>query len=148
MAMHDMSGLPDPELNADFYRDVPAKRLVAWFLDALIIVALSIAFIFLSFFTAIWVLPLVIFAVSIAYRTICLNAYSATLGMRFVGIEIRDRKGNRVDSTLAFLHSAVFTSLFIIPLLIIASFVVVLVTPYKQGLHDLPFGTTAIRSPG
>ena len=36
--MNDLyPGLPDPRLNAEFYADIPAKRLLAWVIDTVII---------------------------------------------------------------------------------------------------------------
>jgi len=40
---HSMTqGLPDPTTDAEFYEGVPARRLIAWIIDAVIIVALAV----------------------------------------------------------------------------------------------------------
>ena len=37
-----MAGLPDPERDRQFYEGVPARRLVAFFIDTVVIVAISL----------------------------------------------------------------------------------------------------------
>ena len=39
----DLSALPDPELDAQFYAGVPFKRLLAWVFDVIAIILLSSA---------------------------------------------------------------------------------------------------------
>ncbi|MEM9212355.1 MAG: RDD family protein [Pseudomonadota bacterium] len=142
-----MAGLPDPDIDQQFYADVPLRRLAAWIVDCLIILGLTVAALILSLFTLTWILPIVATGLSIAYRTIMLQRYSATVGMLWMGIEIRNGAGERVGPQLALLHSTTFSLMFFIPILPIIGMIMMLVTQYKQGLHDLPFGTTAIRTP-
>ena len=37
-----MAGLPDPDLDRQFYEGVPARRLAAWFVDLAIILAVGV----------------------------------------------------------------------------------------------------------
>jgi len=142
-----MSGLPDPNSDRAFYEQVPLLRLVAFFIDAFIVVGMAMVCLVLSFFTLIWVLPLLAFAISVAYRARSIQVFSATLGMKWLGIELRDGNGDPLDAQTGLYHSLLFTALFIIPIIPFINMIVMAVTPYGQGLHDMPFRTTAIRRP-
>ena len=37
-----LPGLPDPEIDREFYEGVPARRLVAWFVDVILILAMGV----------------------------------------------------------------------------------------------------------
>lgn len=97
--------LPDPDFNSDFYKDVPAKRLVAWGIDVVIITALCILVIPFTAFTALFFLPVLYFTLGLTYRTMTLAKSSATLGMRIMAIELRDKDGARFDLKHAAIHS-------------------------------------------
>jgi uncharacterized RDD family membrane protein YckC len=90
-------------------------------------------------FPAIW--PLV----AILYTILTLGGpHSATPGMRFMGIEIRTLRGERLNYGLALVHSILFwLSVSILTPLIL---VVALFTARKQLLHDLVMNMAAIRS--
>ena len=102
-----MTALPDPDYQAEFYASVPAKRLIAWVIDSILIFTLSAAAVLLTAFTGLLIWPLLYLAVGFAYRTVTIANGSATWGMRFAGIELRDSAGQRLDSGLAALHTAV-----------------------------------------
>ena len=55
------SGLPDPDYHAEFYADVPSKRLMAWVIDTILIAAV----VFLISLTG-FLLPLIIFPILFA----------------------------------------------------------------------------------
>lgn len=141
---HRETQLPDPEYYAGLYTDVPVKRFFAWCIDTFIVVvlvglvtlfALLIPLLFLS----------VLFAVlSFFYRWGTIAAWSATPGMHFMAIELRDRYGHRLDTTTAFLHTAGYAiSVVTVPLQLI-SIVLMLTTQRRQGLTDLILGTAAL----
>ena len=144
---HPLGGLPDPARQAEFYNQVPALRLIAFFIDTAIILILTLICPILSLFTLSWIMPFLSFAISVGYRMIALQTHSATLGMKWMGIELREGTGHPVTRQTALFHSAVFSAMFIIPFIPVINMVIMLVTPYGQGLHDMPFGTTAIRRP-
>ena len=96
-----MAGLPDPERDRQFYEGVPARRLVAWFVDValVLLVGVPLALLFglftLGFGFALF--PLVVAGTGFLYRVATIAGGSATWGMRFVGIELRRGDGSRFD---------------------------------------------------
>ncbi|MCC6008662.1 MAG: RDD family protein [Rhodobacteraceae bacterium] len=139
--------LPDPETAPQFYEGVPAKRLVAWFVDMILVVALTLVVVVATFFIAIFIFPLVLLVVNLGYRSYFVARNSATPGMRFVGIELRNREGAHLEPVEAVLHSVAYTlvAAFVLPLVI--SIVLILTSARKQGLHDMFLGTAAINRP-
>ena len=140
-------GLPDPDTEAEFYDDVPTKRLIAWFADTIVIGLIVLLLTVLSIFTALFVLPLVWMGVSFLYRWLTIASRSATPGMRLVSIELRRADGTRFDGVTALLHTAGYAfSVVTFPLQLV-SIVLMLMTARKQGLTDLVLGTAAINRP-
>jgi len=146
-----MAGLPDPELDRQFYAGVPTRRVVAWVLDLIIILAVGVpiglffGLVTLGFGFALF--PFILAAVALAYRTATLKSSSATLGMRFTGIEFRRGDGSRFDALTAFLHSAIWTVCFSAIVLQFVSCLAILGTRYRQSISDVILGTTAINRP-
>ena len=93
-----------------------------------------------------WLLfPAVWPVVAILYSVLTLGGpHSATPGMRFMGIEIRTLRGERMDYGLALLHVLGFW--FSVAILTPLVLLVALFTERKQLLHDLVLGTVAVRS--
>lgn len=141
----------DPAFEHESYQGVPLRRLVAFCVDVVIVFVISAAVMLIgvvfTFLTLGLGAPLAVLAVSLAdflYRWLLLAEGSATLGMRLVGIQIRDCEGRRLDALLALLHVAGFyVSIIFAPLLII-SWVVMAFTPERRMLHDLVLGTLAV----
>ena len=137
-------GLPDPVREAEFYADVPTKRLIAWVVDVILISLMTAGAVILSLFTGLFILPLVYAAISFLYRWISLTGSSATPGMRLVSLEMRKGDGERFDGATAFLHTAgYFVSVAVFPLQLI-SVVLMLMSERKQGLTDMILGTAAL----
>ncbi|MGZ9809830.1 RDD family protein [Pseudoroseicyclus sp. H15] len=139
--------LPDPQRRPDFYEGVPSRRLLAWIGDGiatLLLTCLALpftAFIGIFFFGALWM------AVSFFYRWLTIAAFSATPGMAFWGIELREGDGGRMSSGAAFVHTLGYlVSVAMAPLQLI-SVVLMLITERKQGLTDHLIGSAAIRRP-
>ena len=144
-AMTDLDWqLPDPDRQSEFYADVPVKRLVAWVIDAAIVLALTLLAIPLTLFTALFYLPVLWLVLSFAYRTVTLARGSATWGMRFMGIEVRNHRGERLALPDAALHTLIYSvcMAFVIPQIV--SVVLMLTTPRAQGIPDLALGTAAL----
>lgn len=141
------TGLPDPDEFPLLYDRVPARRLVAWLFDLGITFAATMAIIVLTLGLAVFVIPLVWLAVSFFYRTFMLGAGSATVGMRLVGIELRDRDGRRFDYVQAALHTFLYSVFISSVVLQFVSAVLMLGTRYGQGLPDVIMGSTAINTP-
>jgi uncharacterized RDD family membrane protein YckC len=140
-------GLPDPDVAPGFYDGVPLKRFVAWLIDGVIVLMLTLVAVPLTAFVALFFLPLVWLAIGFVYRTATLSAASATPGMRLVGIELRDRWGRPFDLGHAILHTLGYT-LSISTLIVQAASVALMLTgARRQGLTDLVLGTAAINRP-
>lgn len=146
-----MDGLPDPERDAQFYDGVPARRLAAWLVDALVVLAIGvpIAVIFgivtLGFGFVLF--PMFLIGVSFLYRTTTIAAASATWGMRAFGIELRRSDGTRFDFATAVLHTFIYTVCFSVIVLQAISCAAMAGTRYGQGIPDIILRTTAINAP-
>lgn len=139
-----MPNLPDPDRQQQFYSGVNAKRLLAWVIDTVIIVVLSVLAVVFTAFVGAFVWPLLIMVIGFAYRVVTLANGSATLGMRFVGIEFRNADGARFDMPLALAHTTGFTISFILPILQVISVVMMMTGARGQGLTDAFLGTVAL----
>lgn len=138
--------LPDPELQPEFYADVPFKRVAAWAIDLVVTLVLTLAAVALTLFIGAFFLPLLFAAVSIGYRTVMLSRYSATLGMMLMALKWRRLNGSAPDALTAFLYSCFHAGLWTVFPAQIASMVMIVVTPYRQGLHDTVLGTTMLHT--
>lgn len=139
-----MSRLPDPIRQPEFYDSVPAKRLLAWIIDSFITFVLSALAVVMTAFIGAFFWVFLYFLVGFGYRVVTIAAGSATWGMRFAGIELRDAAGRRLDPGLALAHTAGYTvSMMISPLQVI-SIVMMLTTARGQGLTDIILGTAML----
>jgi uncharacterized RDD family membrane protein YckC len=136
--------LPDPEYQAEFYADVPVKRALAWVVDTLLIAALTMLVVPFTAFVGLFFLPALYLAVGFLYRTVALTRNSATLGMRLMAIEFRDRSGRRFDLGTAVLHTLGYTLTIGTLLPQLLSIGLMLTTARGQGLTDIVLGTVAI----
>ncbi len=142
----------DPAVHPERYDGVRTRRIFAFLIDAaLVLFLMVVAYVVIAVvgvftFGLLWLLfPAVWPVVAILYSVLTLGGpYSATPGMRFVGIEIRTVGGGRMDYGLALLHALLFWA----SVVILTPFVllVALFTERKQLLHDLIIGTAAVRS--
>lgn len=142
----------DPAIHPELYEGVRTRRAFAFLIDFAVIVALMVvAYVVIAvvgIFTLglLWLLlPAVWPVVAILYSVLTLGGpYSATPGMRFMGIEMRTLRGEPIYYGLALLHVLGFwVSVAILTPLIL---LVTLFTSRKQLLHDLILGTVAVRS--
>lgn len=136
--------LPDPEIQHEFYDDVPVKRLVAFVVDTVLIALICVAVLPFTAFTGIFFFPFLMMVVGFAYRVITLTNASATPGMRLTAIEFRTALGQPFDLSTAFLHTLGLTVSFGVPLLQLISVVLMATTPRGQGLSDRVLGTVAL----
>ncbi|GGL60820.1 RDD family protein [Wenxinia marina] len=140
-------GLPDPETRPEFYRGTAVKRAIAWVLDVTLIAILAVLVLPFTAFTGLFFFPMLMLVLGFVYRWLTLSGGSATWGMRLMGIEIRDRTGERLDSQTALLHTAGYTvSVLAAPAQLISA-ILMLVTPRGQGLTDMILGTAAMNRP-
>lgn len=142
----------DPAIHPELYEGVRTRRAFAFLIDFSVIVVLMVAayvvIAIVGIFTLglLWLLlPAVWPVVAILYSVLTLGGpSSATPGMRFMGIEMRNLRGEPIYYGLALLHVLGFwVSVAILTPLIL---LVALFTSRKQLLHDLILGTVAVRS--
>ncbi|WP_170325235.1 RDD family protein [Ruegeria arenilitoris] len=139
-----MTHLPDPDSQPEFYQSVATKRFVAWLFDIALISLLCIVPVFLTFGAGLFFLPLIYGVISFVYRVVTIANGSATLGMRFMGIELRDAFGARMDMGKAVAHTAgyfVSMAFFVVQ---IVSVIMMLTSARCQGLTDAFLGTVMI----
>lgn len=136
--------LPDPKRQPEFYSDVLIKRVFAWVFDAIVISALTIVAVLGTAFTAIFILGIVTLLISLLYRWMSIAAWSATPGMRLMSLELRDHRGEKLSSSTAFWHSALYLFFrgMVIPQII--SFAMMLWSERGQSLHDAFTGVVAL----
>ena len=136
--------LPDPALHPECYEHVIGKRFLAWVVDLAITLGLMLGAIILSGFIALFVFPVVWFALAVAYRTFMLARYGATAGMMLAAVEWRGLDGSVPSQEYALAHSVIYalSMTFVVPQIL--SVVLMLNTPYRQGLNDWILRTTII----
>ncbi|MGR3492015.1 MAG: RDD family protein [Shimia sp.] len=144
IAQDPYANLPDPESQADFYADVPLKRLLAWVVDVTVIFAFSVLVSLLTLGIGFFLFVGVFMLTSFLYRVLTLAGGSSTWGMRLFGVEIRTHTGERLDTLTAFLHTLFYSVSFGVVIVQLASAVMMLMTPRGQGLSDMLLGTVAI----
>jgi uncharacterized RDD family membrane protein YckC len=136
--------LPDPQTQAEFYADVPLKRLFAWVIDVVLIAIVCLLVLPFTAFTGVFFFPALMAVVGFVYRVVTLASGSATWGMRLVSLEMRRQTGDRFDFATALLHTIGFyVSVAMAPLQLI-SIVLMLLSARAQGLTDHVMGTVAI----
>ena len=142
-----LTALPDPELRPEFYAAVPLKRLVAWLIDTVAILLLTLIVLPFTAFVAAFFLPALYVMMNLAYRTVGMARWSATPGMWLMAVEFRRADGSRLDPGTAFLHSLGYTVSMALVVPQVASVVLMLVSRHGQGLSDHVLGTVALNRP-
>lgn len=137
------SGLPDPQFNPDFYRDVTSKRFFAWIIDVIIISVLTIVISTVSII-GLFFIPFIFLVVDFFYRALTISSGSATLGMRLMSIELRTYDGERLSPGMAAAHTFFYMVSFGIFIAQAASVFFMLTSPRGQGLVDRLLGVVAI----
>jgi len=136
--------LPDPAYEAEFYRDLILKRFVAWVVDLLITLVLVAVVVLMTVFIGLFFLPVLWITISVAYRTVMLSNYGATLGMMLAAIKLRHLDGRRAEPVTCLWHAVIFSASMASVFGQIVSVALMLTTPYRQGLNDVILGTTLI----
>jgi uncharacterized RDD family membrane protein YckC len=142
----------DPQTDPALFEGILSKRIVAFCVDAVLVVCLLIPaaiIVFVLGFVTLglgWLLFPPLFAiVALVYIVLTLGGpASATPGMRITGVEMRTWSGARMFPVLAVMHALVFwVSITVFTPLIL---LVALFTRRKQLLHDLLLGVVAVNS--
>jgi len=141
-------GLPDPDAQPEFYEGVPTKRLLAWCADALLIFLISAVLVPFTAFTALFYFPGLAMVVAFLYRSVTLARGSATPGMRLMGIEFRNFRGERFDAGTAVLHTALYTVWVATMVLQLVSVALMLGSSRRQSLSDMILNSAAINRAG
>lgn len=136
--------LADPLTQPQFYRDVAAKRFLAWIIDTIVIALFSLLIVPFTAFVALFFFFALMAVVSFVYRVITLTTGSATWGMRLMAIEIRNASGARLDLGQAFLHTLGYTISWAVAPLQLISIVLMATSNRGQGLTDMVIGTAAL----
>ncbi len=144
-------GLPDPDLDRQFYVGVPARRLAAWFIDLVVTLVITVvaglAIAVLTLGIGFLLLPPIAATVAFLYRTLTIGNRSATWGMRMMGIEFRNRSGDRFDMTTAAIHTGIYMLCVFTVVGWLVHCIAIVGSRFGQGIPDLLLGTTAINRP-
>ncbi|MEM7317912.1 MAG: RDD family protein [Pseudomonadota bacterium] len=139
-----MAHLPDPDNQPEFYQSVAVKRFFAWIFDSIVIVFLSVIAVLFTAFIGAFFFAFLYLIIGFIYRVATIANGSATWGMRFFGVELRDAYGARLDGGLALAHTAGYTVSMAIPVIQLVSILMMLTTARGQGLTDTVLGTVAL----
>lgn len=142
---------PLPAIDPERLRGVVWRRMIAYGIDVVVIgLLMGLFFLVLSplFVLSLGLLssPIVFLVglVPVAYHTLLIGGQrSATLGQRLLDLEVRTVEGRRPGFLQAFILTVLFyVSIMLTSLLIL---LVVPLTRYRQGVHDLLAATVVLR---
>ena len=135
---------PSPDHQPEFYEGILAKRFFAWCIDSVLILLLCLILLPFTGFVGLFFLLPMMAVVGFIYRAATLSSSSATWGMRFTGMELRDANDRRLDGVTALLHTAGYSvSIAVAPLQVI-SVILMCISERHQGLTDALLGTIAL----
>lgn len=133
------------------YDGVRSRRIMAFFIDYAIVLALCVPVAVLVFFIGIFTLglgfflyPILFLLVAIPYIGLSMGGPNqATPGMRMMSIRVVRLDGRPVDFMLAIVHGVLFWALnaVLTPFVLLAT----LVLNRKQTVHDWLLGTVVVR---
>ncbi len=136
--------IPDPASQPEFYADVPLKRLLAWGIDTLIVLAACVLILPFTAFAGLFFFPFLLLFVGFAYRVVTIAQGAATWGMRLMAIEFRTLSGARPDAGVAVVHTGLFTLACAVAPLQLISVLMIALSERAQGLPDRILGTVVI----
>lgn len=142
----------DRAVHPELFGEILAKRLLAFAVDAAIVLVIAIPVFVavlilgvLTFGLGLLLLPFVFAVVALGYLALTLGTgESATIGMRLVGIEMRTLGGEKMNPLLAVLEGLVYWIL--VGLLTPLVLVVGLMSNRHRLLHDMLLGTIMLNS--
>ena len=155
--MSTTATLPSPYEDTQFYDGVVARRLFAFVIDVVIVTLLLTLIVLVGFVVGFltfglgWIVAALLFvSADFLYRWLTIAASSGTWGMLLTGIELRDRRGERLDPGQAFVHTGAFYvvgfgGMIAIPLIL--NLLVPFLAPHRRLIHDYLLGTVAINRP-
>lgn len=145
----------DPALQPEYFEGVLARRVIAFCIDV-VILAVPVLFgvLFIALFGVVtlglgwllfWLLPPATAIWAIVYYGLCFGGpSSATVGMRFMDIEMRTWYGERAYFLLGAVHAVVYwiSVSALTPLILL----VALFNERRRLLHDLLLGTVVVNN--
>ena len=142
----------DGEVHPELFEEILSRRVLAFAIDALIVVVATIPAFLAVFVLGIltfglgWILfPVVFGVVALGYLALTLGGVgSATVGMRAAGIEMRTLGGEAMTPLLAVLEGLLFWVL--VSVLTPLVFIVGLMSNRNRLLHDMLLGTVMLNS--
>jgi uncharacterized RDD family membrane protein YckC len=149
--MSNTDTLPDPATAPELFDGVLTRRVLAFLLDASLLVAMSaiIGMVgviagFLTFGLAWLALPFIIPVVILGYYVVTLGSpMRATVGMSVMDIVLTPARGRPLDGPAILIHPIVFWITVWVAWPI--SLIVALMTPRRQMVQDLVTGTLMLR---
>ena len=142
-----LGALPDPDTDPQFYDGVAARRLGAAFIDFVMVWGMAFLFVLMTLGIGIFMIGVFVLIADFLHRILTLTSRSATIGMRLMRIELRQRDGRQFDGAAAVTHTVLFYVLGLSMVLQLISMVMMAGTRTGRGLHDLILGTAMINSP-
>ena len=143
----------DEAVHPELFYEILPKRLLAFAIDAIIVIVAMVPAALAVFILGIltlslgWVLlPFVFAIVALGYLALTLGSpESATIGMRVAGVEMRTLGGERMYPMLAVLQGLLFWVLtgLLTPLILIVG----LLSNRNRLLHDMLLGTVMLNAP-
>jgi uncharacterized RDD family membrane protein YckC len=146
----------DPDTNPELFEGVLARRVVAFFIDFVIIaipVVLAAMFIFAFGIITLglgwalyWLLPAISVVWALVYFGVTLGSdRSATVGMRVMDLEMRTWYGAPAYFVLGAVHAVAFwfTVSFFSPFVLLVAFF----NERRRLLHDIMLGTVIVNNP-
>jgi uncharacterized RDD family membrane protein YckC len=142
---------PDPLDRPEYYDGLIWRRSLAFLLDACLMLLVMVPLWLLNLFTFflltaalvfLWAAPLFV----IYYTVTVGGSLGATLGMRCLGLRVRDWTGRKATYLHAFIASALFW--FLVPLTGGLILLVGLFSNRRRQVHDMLSGTVVINVKG
>jgi len=142
----------DPVRQPDLFSGVIGKRIIAFFIDVIIILVLTvIAALLVSILGVVtlglgWLLfPIVFPGVGLGYNAITIGGRnSATIGQRLMGLEVRMWFGGKVTPLIAAFHALLFWVSLYTAVLWLINVVWAFFDERKRCLHDIFAGVVLI----
>lgn len=135
---------PDPDTQSQFYEGIPAKRLMAWIIDMIVITVICVLILPFTAFVGILFFSFLMLVVGFFYRVATLAGGSATWGMRLMSMELRRGDDQPFDFGAALLHTIGYSISLAFPLLQVISVVLMCTSARRQGLTDMVMGSVAM----
>lgn len=145
------TNLPDPATNPELFEGVLVRRVMAFFVDIVIIGiavgAVTLVGLILGFLTlglgwlaTLVVVPLIV----VGYYAVTLGSPArATVGMQMMDLVLTPTRGQPLNGPMAFIHTLLFWVTWWISWPV--SLLFALFTPRQQMVHDLIAGTLMLR---